>query len=87
MGELPETVGDLPNLCGAEAVIDAVVRERPRPGFLADSRIDFGRVRSACAVALHMHQPLIPAGGDDLHTARIISNLQDMMAHPEGAAG
>jgi hypothetical protein len=32
-----------------------------------------------------MHQPLIPAGGDDLRTARIISNLQYMLEHPNGA--
>jgi hypothetical protein len=29
-----------------------------------------------------MHQPMIPAGGDDLRTARIISNLQHMMENP-----
>ena len=29
-----------------------------------------------------MHQPLIPAGGPDLGTAEIISNLQYMMEHP-----
>ena len=29
-----------------------------------------------------MHQPLIPAGGDDLPTAKIISNLQYMLEHP-----
>jgi len=28
-----------------------------------------------------MHQPVIPAGGDDLKTARLISNLQYMMEH------
>jgi hypothetical protein len=83
MSELPEQVGDLPNICGAEAMIEAVRRDRPRPAFLPQSRIDFGRARSAAAIALHMHQPLIPAGGDDLHTAGIISNLQDMMAHPD----
>ena len=44
-----------------------------------DSRVDFARVRSAFAIALHMHQPLIPAGGGDLRTAAIISNLQAMM--------
>src|SRR5271167_1036680 len=58
------------------------MHERP-PERLPESRIDFGHIRSASAIALHMHQPLIPAGGDDLRTARIISNLQDMMAHPE----
>jgi len=37
------------------------------------------RGRGAAAIALHMHQPLIPAGGSDLRTAAIISNLQNMM--------
>ena len=49
--------------------------------YLADSPIDFSRVRSAFANALHMHQPLVPAGGDDLQTAALISNLQYMMEH------
>lgn len=30
-----------------------------------------------------MHQPLIPARGDDLATAAVISNLQHMLDHPE----
>ena len=58
----------------------------PRSKVLAASRsscpkvrIDFGSIRSAFAVALHMHQPLIPAGGGDLATAEIISNLKYMM--------
>ncbi|HWO10155.1 MAG TPA: hypothetical protein VNN80_11765, partial [Polyangiaceae bacterium] len=37
-----------------------------------------GHIRSACAIALHMHQPLIPAGGPELTRARIISNLEYM---------
>ena len=41
--------------------------------------VAFGGVRAACAIALHQHQPLIPAGGHDLRTAAIISNLQYMM--------
>jgi hypothetical protein len=41
-----------------------------------------GHVRSACAVALHMHQPLIPAGGEELNRARLISNLEYMFEHP-----
>ncbi|MCC6932106.1 MAG: glycosyl hydrolase family 57 [Deltaproteobacteria bacterium] len=32
----------------------------------------------SATIALHMHQPLIPAGGSDLQTADVISNLQDM---------
>jgi hypothetical protein len=48
------------------------------PGVNASSQ-PIRSFRAACAVALHMHQPLIPAGGDDLPTARIISNLEQMM--------
>jgi hypothetical protein len=50
---------------------------------LPHSSIDFENIRSACAIALHMHQPQIPAGGDDLPKAAIISNLQFMMDHPD----
>ncbi len=55
---------------------------RPGPVAQPESGIDFSRARSGVAIALHMHQPLIPAGGSDLRTARIISNLKDMMDHP-----
>jgi hypothetical protein len=80
MADLPEYVDGVPNLSGWEAEIDQAIRDsRQRPVFLKESGIDFGHIRSACAIALHMHQPLIPAGGGDLHTAEIISNLQYMM--------
>ncbi|MFA5137939.1 MAG: glycosyl hydrolase family 57 [Elusimicrobiota bacterium] len=83
MSELPESVGGLPHIAGSEKLVEAALREkRGQAVFLADSRVDFSRIRSACAVALHMHQPLIPAGGEDLRTARVISNLQHMMDHP-----
>jgi hypothetical protein len=83
MNELAESIDGLPNLCGAEALVEEAKRARPRAALLAESRVDFGRLRSAATIALHMHQPLIPAGGDDLPTAAIISNLQDMLAHPQ----
>ena len=83
MRQLPETIDGLPNICGAEdEVAEAIADSREQPAFLHDSGIDFGRIRSACAVALHMHQPLTPSGGDDLATARLISNLQWMTEHP-----
>ena len=50
--------------------------------FLASSGVDFGRIRSAAAVALHMHQPLTPSGGEDLRHAALIGNLQFMAEHP-----
>ena len=81
---LSECVGDVPNISGQEDLIrEAMACTAPRP--LSDNRIDLTRINSAFAIALHMHQPLIPAGGDDLRTARIISNLQYMMEHPDVA--
>jgi hypothetical protein len=83
MSELPEYIDSLPNICGSEAEIEKVIAEaKGRTVFLPDSRIDFGRTKSAFASALHMHQPLIPAGGGDIHTADVISNLQYMMENP-----
>jgi hypothetical protein len=78
---LPEYIDDVPNICGSEAMIAAALEEGKQIHLLPDSGIDFGRLRSACAIALHMQQPLIPAGGDDLRTAALISNLQYMMEH------
>ena len=75
---LPETIGGLPNICGSEELISRTMA-RPGPYYLPESEIDFGRVRNAFVIALHMHQPLIPAGGSDLRTAAIISNLKYMM--------
>ena len=83
MIELPEYVDGLPNIAGreddiAEALKDAAGQEVFRP----ESGVDLARIKSAAAIALHMHQPLIPAGGADLRTAKIISNLKYMMDNP-----
>ncbi len=56
---------------------------RRGPYYVPESGVDFSRVRSAFSIALHMHQPLIPAGGSDLHTAAIVSNLKYMMDNPQ----
>ncbi|MGA3115179.1 MAG: glycosyl hydrolase family 57 [Syntrophobacteraceae bacterium] len=80
MNDLSEYIDGLPNISGAEGLCEkAILANHGNTIYLHDSGIDFGRVRSACAIALHMHQPLIPAGGGDLRTAEIISNLQYMM--------
>ena len=77
---IPETVDGLPTIAGHEAELDRAIRAAAgKEVFRPESRIDFGRIKSACAIALHMHQPLIPAGGHDLRTAAIISNLKYMM--------
>jgi hypothetical protein len=78
---LPETIDGVPNLSGSEEAVRAVI-QRPCVPLHLDSGIDFGRIRAGFACALHMHQPLIPAGGPDLRTAPIISNLRHMMDNP-----
>ncbi len=76
MSDLPEYVGSLPNLCGEEPRITSTVSaRRGRRAFLPESGSNFGSIKSAFADALHLHQPLIPAGGGYLSTAEIISNL------------
>ncbi len=80
---IPEYLDGLPNLSGAEDLVAATLAAaRDRPVFLPESPIAFDRIRSACAIALHMHQPLTPTGGDDLRTAALIGNLQHMAEHP-----
>jgi glycosyl hydrolase family 57 len=82
MSELPESINGLPNICGAEEQVAAATADKG-PVYLRDSGIDFGRIKSAFAIALHMHQPLILAGTGDLRTAPVISNLQYMMDNPQ----
>jgi hypothetical protein len=84
MSELPECLDGLPNLCGSEPLIEAAIRSgRDQPVFGGPTPVDISGIDSAFAVALHMHQPLIPAGGPDLRTAAIVSNLQWMLEHPD----
>lgn len=83
MSQLELYINNLPNISGSEQLIEETIRERPEFVFLPDSDIDFDRIRSTCSIALHMHQPLIPAGGNDLQTAELIGNLQDMMEHQD----
>ena len=76
---LPETVDGLPNISGSEdSIREAIASAAGRPVYPPDNGVDFARIRSACAIALHMHQPLIPPVGDDLRTAEIVSNLKQM---------
>jgi hypothetical protein len=74
----------LPDLCGPDDHAIAQAAASTAAVFLPESRIDFASIRSAFAIALHMHQPLIPGGaGGSLQTAAVIGNLQHMMEHPE----
>lgn len=78
MSQLPEYIDGLPNLCGQEKTV-LKHAGRAKDAYRTAGGVDFGRIKSACAIALHMHQPLIPAGGGDLRTAGVISNLKHMM--------
>ncbi len=75
MMRIPEMIEGLPAISGFEDLVG------PASGsvFLPESRIRFAEIQSAFALALHMHQPMIPAGGGDLRCASLISNLKHMM--------
>lgn len=78
--ELPLYIDGLPNICGYETTItEAAHAKEDARSLLSHNQIDFTAIKSCFASALHMHQPLIPAGGEDLRTAALISNLQYMM--------
>jgi hypothetical protein len=82
LSTIPEYIDGLPNICGSEELVNEA-RTGSGPFYLASSGINFANINSAFAIVLHMHQPLIPAGGDVLQTASVISNLKHMMDHPE----
>ncbi len=80
-GPIPEIVNGVPNLCGADAQVEEITRQRG-PVYLPETNLRLDRLQAVFAIALHMQQPLIPAGGNDLRTADLISNLDAMMRNP-----
>jgi len=79
MKALQEYIDGIPNISGSDKEVSQAIAEgKKKPVFLRESAVDFSAVNATCAIALHMHQPLIPAGGGDLRTAEIISNLKYM---------
>ncbi len=74
---LSELIDGLPNISGWEKDVLSVV-QHSEPVFLPRTNIRLEQVTSACAIALHMHQPTIPAGSQ----GELISNLQYMFEHP-----
>ncbi|MCB2261579.1 MAG: glycosyl hydrolase family 57 [Candidatus Thiosymbion ectosymbiont of Robbea hypermnestra] len=82
--KLPEYVEGVPNVSGEETQVAQTLATGAGKDLFKDrGGVDFGAIRAATAIALHQHQPLIPAGGDDLGTATIIGNLQYMMEHQD----
>lgn len=76
--QLPELIDGLPNICGRDAEVLAV-RSKREPVFLPTTNIRLEEISAAFAIALHMHQPTIPAGAN----GELINNLQYMFEHPQ----
>ncbi|MBD2338493.1 glycosyl hydrolase family 57 [Calothrix sp. FACHB-156] len=74
---LPEIIDGLPNICGWETEVLSVVNH-DTPVFLPTTNLRLEDINAGFAIALHMHQPTIPAGYD----GGLISNLQYMFEHP-----
>ncbi len=74
-----DMVDGLPNITGNWE--EAEARPIGKDLYAPISNIDFERTQSSFGIALHMHQPTIPASSDNLREAGLISNLQYMMEH------
>lgn len=75
--DLPEIIDGLPNVSGWETEVLTVVNQNA-PVFLPTTNIKLEDIKAGFAIALHMHQPTIPAGSG----GELISNLQYMFEHP-----
>ncbi|MBH8575520.1 glycosyl hydrolase family 57 [Nostocaceae cyanobacterium CENA369] len=75
--DLPEIIDGLPNISGWEKEVLSVVNQ-DAPIFLPSTNIKLEDVNAVFAIALHMHQPTIPAGSG----GSLISHLQYMFEHP-----
>jgi hypothetical protein len=67
----------VPPLSGCEAELEAVTRSQEAI-FLPRTNLSLETMTAGFAIALHMHQPTIPAGGD----GELINHLQYMFEHP-----
>ncbi|MEL6463257.1 MAG: glycosyl hydrolase family 57, partial [Cyanobacteria bacterium J06621_15] len=73
---LPETINGLPNISGSEKQVLEIVNHNS-PVFLPNTNLKLEDITATFAVALHMHQPTIPAGAN----GEYISHLQYMFEH------
>ncbi len=78
---IPDIVDGVPNISGAEGQVAEATRGHA-PAFLPETNLRLDKLQAVFAIALHMQQPLIPAGGGDVHSADIISNLDHMLRNP-----
>ncbi len=77
---MSDLINGLPNIFGQEK--DFLNSKKDRSQLYSKiSTVDINNVTASWGIALHMHQPTIPAGSDDLRSASLVSNLQHMMEH------
>ncbi len=74
--QLEEFVDGLPNISGWESEVSEVVNQH-QPVFLPKTNLRLEEITATFAIALHMHQPTVPAGAN----GELISNLQYMFDH------
>lgn len=79
---MSDWINDLPVICGNETEIAKLLPDQ-KSGLISNQNIVMDQVQSCFGLALHMHQPTIPAATDDLPTAGFISNLQYMLEHQD----
>jgi hypothetical protein len=79
---MAEIINHMPNILYSQKDI-ARLAPSSQDIFSPYSQRDFHQIQSVFGIALHMHQPTIPAAGEDLQTAGLISNLQYMMDHQD----
>lgn len=75
--KLPGLIEGLPNICGWESDIEAATVHN-EPVFLSQTTLRLEDISAGFVIALHMHQPTIPAG----RNGELINNLQHMFEHP-----
>src|SRR5690242_8510 len=75
--QLADVMNGLPGIAGWESQV-LQTTQRQEAIFLHSTNVRLESTQAAFAVALHMHQPTIPAG----RNGQLISNLQYMFEHP-----
>lgn len=74
---LDDVEAGLPSISGWSAEVQSVTKQDPAL-WLPRTNLNSDKIRAGFAIALHMHQPTIPAGAQ----GELISNLQHMFEHP-----
>ncbi len=77
LDQIPTLIDGMPPLAGWEDTLQATTRKAD-PVFLSQTNLRLQDISAAFAIALHMHQPTIPAGAN----GQLINNLQHMFEHP-----